>query len=138
MTMDDFALTLTNELEADTEAVIEEGLAKYNEDTVAYSDARALVVEISDPASQAVVGGLLGRTSLGLFFIDLFFLPDSVRGHGIGTRIMEKAEEEARRRGCCVAVVYTITFQAPGFISAAAIKCWVGLKLNRPVTRGFA
>jgi ribosomal protein S18 acetylase RimI-like enzyme len=28
---------------------------------------------------------------------------------------MDKAEEEARSRGCSAAVLYTITFQAPGF-----------------------
>jgi len=29
--------------------------------------------------------------------------------------MLELAEDEARRRGCRAAVLYTITFQAPGF-----------------------
>lgn len=62
-----------------------------------------------------IVGGLIGRTSLGVFFIDLIFLPESLRGSGVGSEIMELAEAEARRRGCSTAVLFTITFQAPGF-----------------------
>jgi GNAT superfamily N-acetyltransferase len=41
----------------------------------------------------------MGRTSLGLLFIDLFFLPDNLRGGGLGSRLLRLAEEEARRRG---------------------------------------
>jgi GNAT superfamily N-acetyltransferase len=62
-----------------------------------------------------VLGGFLGRTSLGLLFIDLVYLPDSVRGNGLGSRMLEMAETEARERGCRRAVLYTISFQAPGF-----------------------
>ncbi|MEJ0066742.1 MAG: hypothetical protein WDM85_16100 [Caulobacteraceae bacterium] len=34
---------------------------------------------------------------------------------GLGAEVMRKAEAEAVRRGCTAAVLYTITFQAPGF-----------------------
>lgn len=61
------------------------------------------------------VGGLLGHTSFGLFFLDLFYLPEALRGRGLGERIIALAEDEARRRGCTAAFVYTVTFQAPGF-----------------------
>lgn len=64
-----------------------------------------------------MIGGLLGRTSLGLLFIDLVFLPDTVRGQGFGSRIMQVAEEEARRRGCGASVLYTISLQGPAFWS---------------------
>ena len=70
---------------------------------------------VCDPDSGAVLGGLTGRTYLGLAFIDLVYLPASLRGCGIGTRVLQRAEAEARRRGCCAGVLYTITFQAPGF-----------------------
>jgi GNAT superfamily N-acetyltransferase len=74
-----------------------------------------LAVVITDPANKAVIGGLLGRTSLGLLFVDTFFVPESLRGQGIGTRAMQLAEAEAKRRGCTAAVLFTINFQAPGF-----------------------
>ena len=59
--------------------------------------------------------GLTGRTSLGLLFIDLFFIPANLRRDGLGSRLLRLAEDEARRRGCVNAVLYTINFQAPAF-----------------------
>ena len=50
-----------------------------------------------------------------MFFLDLFFLPQRLRGAGLGGRIIALAEAEARRRGCTAAFVYTVPFQAPGF-----------------------
>jgi len=38
-----------------------------------------------------------------------------LRRAGLGSRIIGLAEDEARRRGCSAVVVYTVTFQAPGF-----------------------
>ena len=108
-------LTVTDAPDSKAEEVIEEGLAQYNENNAGYRDSRPLAVLVSDPDTKAVVGGLMGRTSLGLLFIDLFFLPASLRKQGLGGRIMQEAEAEARRRGCRKAVVTTISFQAPEF-----------------------
>jgi GNAT superfamily N-acetyltransferase len=62
-----------------------------------------------------VVGGLTGRTSRGVLFIDMFFLPESMRGTGLGSQLLEMAEEEGRRRGCRIGLLHTNDFQAPGF-----------------------
>lgn len=108
-------LMLTDAPGADAIAAIEGGLSRYNREQAGYWDSRALAVLVSDAGTQAVVGGILGRTSLGLCFIDLVFLPDALRGRGIGSAMMRQAEDEARRRGCRTVVLYTISFQAPGF-----------------------
>lgn len=50
-----------------------------------------------------------------MLFLDLFHLPEALRGGGLGSRILRLAEEEARRRGCVAGVLMTISFQAPGF-----------------------
>ena len=115
MTKPMFELTVTDEIDAAAESVIEAGLQSYNHQIANYTDARALAVLVCDPNSKEVIGGLLGRTSLGLLFIDLIFLPQHLRGSGLGAQIMERAEQEAKDRGCSAAVLYTITFQAPGF-----------------------
>jgi GNAT superfamily N-acetyltransferase len=110
-----YQLVVTDKPGSDSTRVIKAGLSQYNHEKAGYTDSRTLSVLVMDANSQAVVGGLLGRTSLGLFFVDLFFLPPALRGAGIGTRIIEAAEAEARRRACTAAVLYTITFQAPSF-----------------------
>jgi GNAT superfamily N-acetyltransferase len=95
--------------------LIDHGLGDYNADQAGYWDPRTLAVLVRDRVSGRVVGGMLGRTSLGLLFIDLVYLPVELRGRQIGSDMLKMAEEEAVRRGCRGAVLYTINFQAPGF-----------------------
>lgn len=95
--------------------IIESGLNRYNDNIAGYADRQALAVLARDPASGEVLGGAYGRSSLGLLFLDLFHLPESLRGRGLGSQILTAFEDEGRRRGCRHAVLYTISFQAPGF-----------------------
>src|ERR1041385_6310071 len=108
-------LTLTDAPDPTAAAAIEAGLGQFNEEKAGYKDWRPLAVLVSDADTNEVIAGLLGRTSLGLLFIDIFFLPESLRGKGLGSEIMRQAEEEAGRRGCSACVLYTISFQAPAF-----------------------
>jgi GNAT superfamily N-acetyltransferase len=113
--MDEPILTTTNTIEPEAHAVIDDGLRQFNIATSGIDDWQALGVFAVDPLTQQVLGGLTGRTSLGLLFIDVFFLPEDLRGGGLGSRILRMAEEEATRRGCTAAMLVTINFQAPGF-----------------------
>jgi len=96
------------------EAVVTRGLADFNREKFGRVDTQTLDILVRDKRGE-IVGGLLGRSSLGMFFLDLFYLPETLRGGGLGSRVITQAEDEARRRGCTVAVVITVTFQAPGF-----------------------
>ena len=108
-------ITLTDAPDADEQAVIADGLRAYNEAQAGYSDSRALAILVSDPETKKVIGGLLGRTSLGLLRVERFFLPEGLRRDRLGSTILATAEEEGRRRGCTRAVLSTVHFQAPGF-----------------------
>jgi GNAT superfamily N-acetyltransferase len=115
MTMENFVLTVTDQPTDDAETVIEGGLDRFNVSQAGHSDSRALAVLITDPVTNAVVGGLLGKTTLGLLFVDLIFVPDSLRGRGVGGRVLAAAEREAALRNCTAVALYTISFQAPAF-----------------------
>ena len=108
-------LTLSEAREPQAEAVIRHGLATYNATRFRPSDNTTLDVLVRKDNSGKVLGGLLGHTSYRLFFLDVFYLPEELRGAGLGSRIIALAEDEARRRGCTAAFVYTVTFQAPEF-----------------------
>ena len=97
------------------ETVLGSGLADHNQRHAGRHDGRRLAVLVRDAETGAVVGGLTGRTSLGLFYLDLFYLPERLRGQGLGSRILGMAEDEAVRRGCTAATLVTINFQAPAF-----------------------
>jgi GNAT superfamily N-acetyltransferase len=108
-------LTLALTRDPSAQAVITSGLAAYNASRFRPADSASLDVLVRDEGSGEPVGGLIGHTSYGLFFLELFDLPDELRGSGLGSRVICFAEEEARQRGCTAAFVYTVTFQAPGF-----------------------
>jgi GNAT superfamily N-acetyltransferase len=108
-------ITLTDNPDPALEAVLDTGLADYNAEQTGVRDWRALAVAVQDPDTGEPVGGLLGRTTLGLFFLDLFYLPEHLRRSGIGGRALRMAEQEAVRRGCRAAMLITINIQAPEF-----------------------
>jgi GNAT superfamily N-acetyltransferase len=125
----EITVMLTDAPGSDESAVVTDGLRAYNEAQAGSSDSRELAVLVRDPETKKVVGGLLGRTSLGLLRVERVFLPESLRRDRLGSRILAMAEEEGRRRGCTRAVLSTVHFQAPGFYLkqgwevAARIEC---------------
>jgi GNAT superfamily N-acetyltransferase len=104
-------LCVSSASEPDAGRIIGDGLNAFNDTTVRYADRVPLHVLVSDPDSGIVIGGISGKTSLGLMLIDLVYLPEGLRW----SRMMALAEDEARRRGCRAGVLLTISFQAPGF-----------------------
>lgn len=64
---------------------------------------------------QYIQGGLLAHTWFGTLDIHYLWIDEAHRQHGTGRQLMQQAEEEARSRGCHMAVVDTLSFQARGF-----------------------
>lgn len=102
-------------MDAEQSLAIEEGLNAFNDLMTGINDRKPLSVLIKSTKTGEVLGGMQGRSSLGLLFIDLFFLPPELRKMGLGTDILNRFENEGRRRGYTAAFLYTISFQAPDF-----------------------
>jgi GNAT superfamily N-acetyltransferase len=112
--MSEPTVIVTDTPAADDVAVIAQGLGTYNVEQTGIHDYKPLAVLVRD-ADGKTIGGISGRSSLGLLFLDLVYLPKTLRGGGLGQRLLVMAEEEGCRRGCKRAVLYTISFQAPEF-----------------------
>lgn len=108
-------IDISDQPNPDAERILGSGLATFNESITGYNDRCLLTVLIKDSDTRQVLGGITGKTTLGTAFLDLFHLPDSLRGTGLGSQLLQAFEDEARRRGCTNAVLYTLSFQAPGF-----------------------
>jgi GNAT superfamily N-acetyltransferase len=106
---------VTDAIDPAIEEAVSDGLDRFNEEATGIADRRPLAVVVRDSETGETLGGALGRSSLGLLFLDLFHLPKPLRGTGLGTEVLRQFEAEGRRRGCRAAVLYTISFQAPGF-----------------------
>ncbi len=62
-----------------------------------------------------VQGGLLAVSYYRWMMLDIVFLPEAMRGAGLGRRLVAAAEREAARRGCIGVWLLSYSFQAPEF-----------------------
>jgi GNAT superfamily N-acetyltransferase len=100
--------------EAGTFEAIFEALDATSRPLVGPARPRLLVIPIRDDVG-AVVGGLWGCTVFGWLHVQMLFVPEQLRGLGIGSALMAAAEAAARERGCHGAYVDTFSFQAAPF-----------------------
>jgi GNAT superfamily N-acetyltransferase len=98
-------------------------LVEYNRSKTGRNDSRPLIIAIDD-AEGRVIGGLWGRTSFDWLYVELLFVPESLRGRGVGTDLMTRAESEAVARGCHSAWLDTLEFQARGFYERLGYTCF--------------
>ena len=85
-----------------------------------------------------MIGGLWGRTVYDWLFVELLFVPDALRGRGVGSEVMKRAEDEALTRGCHSAWLDTFEFQARGFYERLGYICFAELRdYPAGVTRYF-
>lgn len=89
-------------------------LAAFEEAAAGPLDIKPLAVLIKD-AAGATVGGLIGRSLFRWLIVELVFVPERMRGRGLGAEVMARAEAVARERGCLGIWLDTYSFQAPGF-----------------------
>ena len=64
---------------------------------------------------DALLGGLVAMQYWNGMFIDLLWLHENLRGRGIGTELMRRAEASLEARGGEIVFLSTWSFQAPGF-----------------------
>ena len=109
-----FRYTVTDAADVTVRARIAAPLVRFNESVAGPINFRPLIVILTD-AEEAIAGGLWGGTAYGWLHTDLLIVPENARGNGIGTRLMQLAEEEAISRGCHSAWLDTHDFQAQPF-----------------------
>ena len=99
---------------ADRIEVILDRLAACEESVAGPLALKPLAILIKDDAGQTI-GGLWGTSLFRWLVVELVFVPETLRGTGLGTTIMRKAETIARERDCIGIWLDTYSFQAPDF-----------------------
>ena len=103
---------VTSEVKTCDRQVIADGMRAFNAQYTSSANSTPLAVLVRRDGN--VVGGFVGRTWVDWFSMEMLWLPDSMRGSGLGPEILRLAETEAIRRGCLGAYLETFSFQAPG------------------------
>lgn len=82
-------LTMTDTPEPGVRDAIVGPLIAFNNSQASEPESyRPLVIILSDPDSGETVGGLWGATNFSFMRVDLLFVPDSLRGTGLGGKMM--------------------------------------------------
>jgi GNAT superfamily N-acetyltransferase len=82
--------------------------------TPGVAPARELTVRVLD-GSDELVAGVSGWTWGVAAGIAMTWVRADARGEGVGARLLEQFEQQARGRGCTHVFVTSFTFQAPAF-----------------------
>ena len=93
---------------------LEERLYEFNSAATGITDGEWLTILVRDSDGR-IVAGICGNTWGGCAEIRQFWVEDARRRQGLGTRMLQAAEQEARRRGCRLMLLMTFSFQAPAF-----------------------
>jgi|GEM_PF-1103479 len=98
--------------------IIGQGLQKFNVQIAGEEQFQRLCFAVRN-SKQEIVGGALGELYWEWFHLDLMWLKEDLRGRGLGHRLLQAIEDEARRRGAKNVFLDTFSFQAPEFLPAA-------------------
>ena len=106
---------------ADQQAVLD-GLLAFN--TAIVGDPKLTPFSVFLRSEGAVVGGLIARLAWNWLYVEKFWIAESHRGQGHGTRLLAEAERFARERGCRWAHIDTLEFQALPFYERFGYRVW--------------
>jgi len=93
---------------------LEDRLYEHNSTVTGIRDGQLLAFLVRDDSGR-IAAGICGNTWGGTCEIRQFWVEESQRHRGLGTKLFRAAEEEARRRGCAQMLLMTFSFQAPSF-----------------------
>lgn len=114
---------ITEKIEEKDRSEIFQGLLEYNLDRIEDRNPKELGIYLEDEQGRKQAG-LIGETHGNWLMVKFLWVDESLRGRHIGSRILEEAEIEARKRGCKYAFLDTFSFQAPDFYkNTVIVKC---------------
>ena len=123
------SVSITSEPDARPEDVeaVKAGLLAFNEAVLGPADTVPVQLFVRDDDGR-VLGGLLGSRRWGWLYVDKLWVREELRGKGIGSRLLLRAEDEARAAGCAHAALDTFAFQARGFYEKLGYRVYATLK----------
>jgi GNAT superfamily N-acetyltransferase len=92
---------------------LEDRIYDFNSRATGITDGEWLAFFVRE--GDRVVAGICGNTWGETCELRQFWVEESKRHRGLGTKLFRAAEQEARRRGCTQIVLMTFSFQAPAF-----------------------
>lgn len=93
----------------------------YNRSKREEAESKPLNLYVEDEKGN-LMAGLVAETFGNWLEIEYLFVIEELRGQGIGSKLLRRAEDEAKKRNCRFAFVNTYQFQAPDFYKSHGYK----------------
>ena len=108
-------------IESQKSQIIGDLIRSYNCSNREPAESKPLNIYIEDDNGQ-LLAGLVAETFGNWLEIEYLFVKEDLRGKGIGSQLLQRAESEAKKRNCHFAFVNTYQFQAPAFYQKQGYK----------------
>lgn len=108
-------------IESQKSQVIGDLIRSYNRSKREAAESEPLNLYVEDEHGE-LVAGLVAETFGNWLEIEYLFVKEDLRGQGIGSKLLQQAESEAKKRNCCYVFVNTYQFQAPAFYEKQGYK----------------
>ncbi len=105
--------TVTYESTQGALETVADGLSAFNEANSDVGDWHQKVFVVREEGR--FVGGIVLNIHWHWLHVDMLFVQDAFRGHGVGQQLLRAAERYAQPLGCRGACLDTLSFQAPDF-----------------------
>jgi len=96
-------------------------IRSYNQSKRELSKSEPLNIYVEDEQGN-LLAGMAAETFGNWLEIEYLYVSEDLRGEGIGSEILNRAEQEARERKCKYSFVNTFQFQAPDFYKKHGYK----------------
>ncbi|MGO4705849.1 GNAT family N-acetyltransferase [Microvirga sp. 2MCAF38] len=112
-------------------------LRRFTVESVGVLDNHDFAILIPDPKTGEPIGGLWAQSRWGGFHIEMLIVPASLRGQGVGSRLMNAAETAARRQNCHHIWLETYNFQARPFYERFGFQVFGQIEGPAPIYPRF-
>jgi GNAT superfamily N-acetyltransferase len=114
---------------------VHEGLLAFNEAAAGARKKREYALLVRDKDGN-VSGGLIAVELWGWLYVDTLWLPQHLRGRGLGSQLLRQAEEIAISNECRYSYLSTVEYQARPFYERHGYSVF-GALVDFPAGSGF-
>ena len=107
--------------ESQKSQIIGDLIRSYNRSKREVAESEPLNLYVEDEHGE-IMAGLVAETFGNWLEIEYLFVKEDLRGQGVGSQLLQRAESEAKKRNCRFAFVNTYQFQAPAFYQKQGYK----------------
>ena len=107
--------------------VLVAGFEAFNGPIVGPHGYKPLRLMVFRDGEDVPAGGIHAHCYAAWVNVLMFYLPEDLRGAGLGARLLRRIEEEGRARGCVGAFLDTLSFQARPFYEKQGYSCFATL-----------